>query len=123
MEWLRFGTVGLLSNVVLYLLYLAVTALGVGHKTAMTALYCLGILQTFVLNKNWTFRHEGMLRTTLLRYWAIYLSGYFLNLIFLIVLVDLAGLPHQAVQAALIVVIAALSFILQKRWVFRTTMP
>lgn len=122
-ESLRFGTVGLLSNVVLYFLYLAITALGIGHKSAMTALYCLGFLQTFMLNKKWTFRHEGMLRKTLMRYWVVYVSGYLLNLILLIVFVDLAGFPHQAVQAAMIVLIAALTFVLQKLWVFRTTIP
>ena len=118
-QLLRFGAVGLLSNVVLYLLYLGATALGVGHKTAMSSLYCLGVLQTFALNRGWTFGHRGRAGAPLTRYWAVYGAGYLLNLALLYALVDLAGFAHQLVQAALIVLIAALTFALQKYWVFR----
>ncbi|HXM81085.1 MAG TPA: GtrA family protein [Burkholderiales bacterium] len=122
-ELSRFAAVGLLSNVVLYLLYLAITALGIGPKGAVTLIYCVGVLQSFVLNKNWTFQHEGLLLKTLIRYWTIYLSAYFLNLILLILLVDVAGFAHQIVQAILVGLIATLTFVLQKFWVFRTPPP
>lgn len=118
-QLVRFGAVGLLSNVVLYLLYLGATALGVGHKTAMSVLYCVGVVQTFFLNRAWTFGHRGRAGAPLVRYWAVYGAGYLVNLALLYALVDLAGLAHQLVQAALIVLIAALTFALQKYWVFR----
>jgi putative flippase GtrA len=118
-QLVRFGTVGVLSNLVLYLLYLGATALGLGHKTAMSCLYCLGVLQTFALNRGWTFGHRERAGAALARYWALYGAGYLLNLALLYALVDLAGLAHQLVQAALVVLIAALTFVLQKYWVFR----
>jgi putative flippase GtrA len=115
----RFGTVGLLSNLMLYLLYLGATALGVGHKTAMSVLYCISVLQSFFLNRAWTFGHRGAAGAPLARYWALYAAGYLVNLGLLYALVDVAGFAHQLVQAALIVLIAALTFTLQKYWVFR----
>jgi putative flippase GtrA len=117
----RFGAVGLLSNVLLYVGYLAITALGMGHKSAVSVLYCVGVLQSFALNKRWTFRHEGAVRNTLARYWMVYLAAYPLNLLLLAVLVDVAGFPHQMVQAVLVALIAALTFVVQKFWVFRRT--
>ena len=59
LQGLRFGIVGLVSNAVLYLLYLLLTTVGVGHKTAMTLLFAVGTLQTFVVNKRWTLAIEG----------------------------------------------------------------
>jgi putative flippase GtrA len=118
-ELARFGAVGVLSNALLYVLYLAATGLGMGHKSAMTLLYCVGVLQTFFLNRQWTFRRGGTARAAFIRYWVVYLSAYALNLALLFLLVDTAGLPHQAVQGLLIVAIAALMFLAQKFWVFR----
>lgn len=115
---LRYGIVGLLSNAVGYCLYLLLTNAGMGHKLAMTLLYVVGTLQTFVFNKNWSFKYKQNDRTALLRYLATYALGYVVNLIALVTLVDRAHLPHAIVQAAMIFVIALLVFVLQKFWVF-----
>ena len=56
---IRFAVVGFASNLVLYLVYLGLTSIGLGHKNAMSILYVVGVLQTFVFNNKWTFRHYG----------------------------------------------------------------
>jgi putative flippase GtrA len=114
----RFAAVGLASNAVLYALYLGLTAAGIGHKAAVTLLYCLGGMQGFALNRRWTFGHGGG-RGAMARFWLVYVSAYLLNLALLALLVDGADLPHRSVQAALIAVIAAVTFVLHKMWVFR----
>ncbi len=114
----RFALVGLASNAVLYLVYLLLTELGLGHKTAMTLLYILGVLQTFVFNRRWTFRYQGRIPKALRRYLASYGFGYFFNLVMLIILVDQIGLSHRIVQGVLILITAGLLFLLQKYWVF-----
>ena len=119
-ELVRFGITGVMSNVVLFLGYVLLTELGVGHKTAMTALYLLGVIQTFVFNRQWTFRHSGPLTLPMLRYLAVYALGYFVNLFCLMLFVDFLGMPHLIVQASVILPIAALIFVLQKYWVFST---
>jgi putative flippase GtrA len=115
----RYAIVGLASNAVGYILYLGLTALGMGHKTAMTLLFVVGVLQTFVFNKRWSFEHRGAAGGALLRYSGIYGIAYLLNLAALIVLVDTAGMPHQLVQGVLILLLAGMLFLLQKYWVFR----
>jgi putative flippase GtrA len=116
-EVLRFGAVGIVSNIALYMVYVVLTAAGIGHKWAMTAIYCLGVLLTYVLNRRWTFKHAGG-RRALGRYWLAYGFCYALNLALLVLLVDIGGFPHQAVQALAICLIALLTFLLQKHWVF-----
>lgn len=118
-QFARFVLVGVASNAVLYLLYLLATSLGVGHKMAMSVLYFLGVLQTFVANKGWSFRHSGGTMSTLLRYCTAYLLAYFLNLAVMIVFVDGMHYSHRLVQGVMIIVVAILLFVVQKWWIFR----
>lgn len=118
-QLIRYGVVGVLSNAIGFVLYLAITAAGVPPLIAMSLLYALGVAQTFVFNKRWSFRYQGSGRTTFIRYCAAYAVGYMLSLVTMHVLVNLLGLPHQLVQGALIFAVAGVLFLLQKFWVFR----
>lgn len=118
-QLLRYGVVGILSNAVGYLAYLAITAAGVEHKLAMTAVYAFGVVQTFIFNKRWTFEHAGASERAFARYCLVYASSYAVNLAALYVFADRLGYPHQIVQGVMIVVIAMLIFVAQKFWVFR----
>lgn len=121
-QFLRYAVVGLGSNLLLYLAYLVLTTWGIGHKTSMTLLYALGVAQTFMFNRTWSFQHVGGLHSAFARYVAIYAFGYVLNLSLLWLFVDEIGLPHQIVQGILLLVLALLLFLLQKYWVFRVSM-
>ena len=87
-QFVRYAIVGLISNGVLYLAYLVLTWLGLGHKFAMTLLYVVGVLQTFVFNRNWTFKHGGLVGAALTRYAVAYGFGYLLNFAALALFVD-----------------------------------
>lgn len=118
-QFLRYGVVGLVSNVIGFVLYLVLTNVGMEPKLAMSLLYIVGALQTFVFNKKWTFSHEGQLSATFVRYISVYLGGYVINLGILFLLVDRLGYPHQCVQGVMILVLAVFLFVMQKLWVFR----
>ncbi|MDD2988983.1 MAG: GtrA family protein [Zoogloea sp.] len=122
-QMLRYGVVGLTSNALLYLAYLALTSMGVEPKLAMSLLYALGVIQTFYFNKAWSFRHGGTHGPAFIRYCISYGLGYLFNLAALYVLVDHLGHPHQIIQGALIICTAVLLFLLQKLWVFRSDIP
>ena len=117
----RYALVGLAVNLAIYMLYLLVTKFGMGHKTAMTALYVLGVLLTFTFNRNWSFSHDGEIPAALVRFIVAYLSGYLINIAILFWLVDVRGLPHQWVQGVMIFSLAVYLFLLQKLWVFRAS--
>ncbi|MBE7369922.1 GtrA family protein [Ramlibacter sp. HM2] len=117
-QFARFATVGLVSNAVLYAAYLVLTAAGMGAKLAMTLLYAVGVCQTFVFNKRWTFSFRGPGAPAFSRYAVSYALGYLVQLAILHVFVDRLGFPHQAVQAAAMVQVAVLLFLLHRFWVF-----
>jgi len=117
-QLIRYAVVGLGSNALLYLFYLWLSSGGLGHKTSMTIAFALGICGTFMFNRNWSFRHRDAWHRTFLPYAAVYGLGYVTNLLGLFLLVDVGRLPHQVVQAVMIVVVAVLIFLMQKFWVF-----
>lgn len=119
-QMIRYGIVGVASNVVGYILYLVLTAAGVEHKLAMTLMYMVGVAQSFLFNKRWSFDNNGSHNHAFVRYVMSYGFGYIVNLTALYFCVDRLGWPHQAVQGVMVFVVAGLLFMLQKFWVFRT---
>lgn len=115
----RFAVIGFGSNLLLYIIYLLLTHLGLGHKTTMSLLYATGVISTFIFNKNWTFSHQGGGSIAFVSYVAIYGIGYLLNLAGLYFFVDRLGYRHEWVQGILVILIALLLFFLQKTIVFK----
>lgn len=118
-QLVRFGALGVLTNVLGYLLYLGITYVGVGPKVAMTVLYCVGVCINFIGSRNWVFRSDAKTLGTSIRYVAAYAVGYVVNYGILVVFVDRLGYPHAYVQAASIVVVACYLFVVLKFLVFR----
>jgi len=117
---LRFGIVGLVSNAVLYGLYILATSMGIQHTVAMTAVFALGVLQTFVFNRRWSFAYRGPHGGAMLRYLISYAAAYAVNLTAMLLLVDVEGFSHRVVQAVMVVVVALFLFLAQRLWVFRS---
>ena len=117
-QFTRYLIVGLVSNAILYLGYLGLTAFGMGHKLAMTALYVLGVSQTFFFNRSWSFQDTGSIRGVFVKYAAVYGTGYAINWSLLWLFVDELGLPHQVIQGILIFLVAIFIFSSLRFWVF-----
>lgn len=118
-QFWRYAIVGLASNALLYGLYLALTALGLAPVAAMSLMYALGVLQTFVFNRRWSFASRAAMPRAFARYLMAYAFGYVFNLLVLGLMHHYAGWPHQWVQGFAILATAVLLFLLQRHWVFR----
>lgn len=118
-EFFRYCITGLASNGVLYAIYIALTTVGIGPKTSMSLVFLLGILQTFVVNRNWSFQHHGKASTSLAKYATVYISAYLINLAALWIAVDKLGFPHEIVQLFMIFACAVYIFLMLRFWVFR----
>lgn len=118
LQLFRYGAVGLVSNSVIYLLYLLVTFLGAEPKKAMTLLYIVGASIGFIGNRRWTFAHYGPFTQTVMRYMVSHVLGYLLNYVVIFIFVDFLKYAHQGVQAVAIVVVAVFLFIIFKYYVF-----
>jgi putative flippase GtrA len=120
-QLIRYGLVGVASNLAMYVVYLLITYLGVEPKKAMTLVYLLGASIGFVGHRNWSFSHRGSAFNSAIRYVAAHLSGYVLNLLILVIFVDRLGYAHQVVQGVAIIVLAMYLFVVFKYFVFPKT--
>lgn len=117
-QFISYTLIGLLTNVLGYALYVALTYLWGSPKLTMTLLYCTGALTGFLANRRYTFEHEDHIGLAGARYLMVQFSGYLLNLGLLLLFVDWLGFSHQIVQAVAIVVVAIFLFVLLRIFVF-----
>ena len=117
-EVLRYGTVGIVSNLAGYFTYLIITYFGTEPKFAMSIVYLIGASISFYGNKTHTFSHSGKILGTGIRYLIAHCCGYIINLIILIIFIDKLSYPHQLVQAVAVLVVAIFLFIVFKYFVF-----
>jgi len=115
---IRYGFVGVLSNLLGYLVYLLITFLGIDPKIAISILYPVGATAAYFGHSKYAFSYRGRHGATLLRYAAAHFVGYGVNFAMLYILTDMLKLPHQAVQALAIFVVAGVLFLMFKYFVF-----
>lgn len=118
-QLIRYGLMGVASNITIYFVYLLITYLGVEPKLAMTLVYITGALIGYLGNRKWTFDHRGAAYNSALRYVLAQTTGYLLNLLILRIFVDQLGYSHQWIQAMAVFIVAGLLFIVFKYFVFR----
>lgn len=115
---IRYGIVGIINNLLGYLIYLGVTWLGVDPKLAITLLYPIGATTAYFGHARFSFANQGHPRSAAIRYVAAHLIGYATNFMLLLVFHDLLGIPHAVVQGIAIFVVAGVLFLLFKFVVF-----
>lgn len=115
-----FALIGLLTNGVLYGLYLWLTWQWLSPIMAMSIAYVAGVALSFVLNGRITFAGRSSAPLALVRFVAAYAVGYIFNAAGLLLAVAGMNIPHYWAQLFMIGATAVLLFILQRWWVFRT---
>ncbi len=123
-EAVRFGIAGVIQNALNVAVFALATGLGMGYRIAAVVAGVAALIVSFALNRAWTFpgrgapvHHQG------LRYALVFASAVALGVVLLTLFVEVAGLPEVAAQVAAILIVAPLSFLIQRTWVFRATTP
>jgi len=114
----RYGIVGVLSNLIGYLIYLGVTAAGLEPKLAIAILYPTGVIGAYFGHTRYSFSHQGPIAERFPRYMLAHAIGYGTNLLLMLILHDHFSVPHELTQAIAIVVVALVLYLLMKFLVF-----
>ena len=114
----RYGVVGVLNNLLGYLIYLFLTWLWLDPKIAVTLLYPIGATTAYFGHARYAFSYQGHITHGFARYAAAHVIGYGANIFLLYLFVDILQYPHQLVQAAAIFVVAGILFLLFRYFVF-----
>jgi putative flippase GtrA len=115
MEFFRFLLVGVANTLFSYLLYAALILLGVDYRATITLCTVITILWNFNTIGSIVFRKRA--GRLIFRFVAVYGVVYLINLGSLVLLVE-GGAGPLVSQALVVPVIAAISFLLNRTWVF-----
>jgi putative flippase GtrA len=115
---IRYGAVGVLNNLLGYLIYLLMTYFWLDPKVAISILYPVAVTTAYFGHAKYSFSSQARNINTVLRYVLAHFVGYGVNFLMLLILSDKLKLPHQAVQASSIFVVAGFLFLLFKYFVF-----
>ena len=114
----RYGVVGILNNLLGYLIYLLITWLWLEPKMAVTLMYPIGALTAYFGHARYSFAFSGRTSHGIARYAIAHLIGYGASIGFLYIFSDRLGYPHQMVQAGAIFAVAGILYVLFRYFVF-----
>ena len=114
------GGTGYVVNLVVFSLLTGLTDLN--HLLAAVGAFVVAVTNNFMLNRHWTFRHQGSAEAhagfQAARFFTVSLVGLGVNLVVLELLISAAGLPELASQAIAVAVATPVNFIGNKLWTF-----
>jgi len=118
-KFISFNLVGLINSAITYGLYALAIALGANHFIALGIDYAFGLIISFFLNKNLTFKIRkktdiGMF----LKMVVAYIPSFLINMALLWVFIDMLGMNKFLSQFIAMAIVALFSFFMQHKFVF-----
>jgi putative flippase GtrA len=122
-QWLRFVTVGAGNTVLSWSAYAVLVALGLHYLLASGLAFALGIVNSYALNRRWTFRSRNHPAPEALRFLVVQAVGLALDVGLLYTLVHDLGLHHLIAQALVFPAASTVTFLLSRQWAFAGARP
>lgn len=95
--------------------------LAVDAAVANVVGYVAGMVNSFLLNKTWTFRAQGNILQQMHRFFILNILGLLLSTLLIFVFVDLLDGPHLIVWTIATAIVMVLNFYGNKFWTFAQT--
>jgi putative flippase GtrA len=123
-QFMKFGIVGVWNTLLTFALYtLLVKVFGVWYVAASAIGFGVGAVNSFLLNRRWTFREHVGDALTPVRWFVVQGNGLAVNTGLVYLFVDGAGLDKLVGQAFATVIVTVLAFMVNRAWTFRTSAP
>lgn len=115
----RFIIVGGVNTLITYLIYVLMVYAGINHLVSMAAVYVIGIVTGYILNRRFTFESRQKPAGEFARYVLVYAAVFFIALGTLHVIVDRIGVNAYAGGAVNIAIVTVISWFGHKFFTFR----
>ena len=121
MTLIRFLIVGVANTIVgLGTILLLQEVVGVPYRWANVSGYAVGLVNSFLWNKFWTFQSPGWQKTELYRFFFVFLISFGVQFAVLHITIEQLGLVDHLGQLVAIVFYTMLNYTLNRLWTFKT---
>ena len=118
-QFVKNGVVGASNTVLTFVVYTILVTLGLDYLVAVVLGYCAGSLNSYFLNRHWTFRARDIAHTTAgTRFAIVQAVAIAANVLLLYVFVHHLGIAKIPAQAILTLPILAVTFFVNRWWSF-----
>lgn len=119
-QFIKFALIGVLNTSIHYLVFLALYRLGEVHYLIATAIgYCAGLLNSFLLNKKWTFKTVNVrIDFEFFKFVVVNLVSLLINMVTLQAAVTVLHLIPEVGQVIAVAFHTCANFLGSKYWTF-----
>lgn len=115
----KFGIVGCINTLSgLSIIYLCKLCLNLGDVISNFIGYSVGLCISFYLNSRWTFKYKGMKMQTIIKFGAVTIVAYLLNLLSVMILINNFNLDGNFAQPLGILPYITFFYMGCRFWVF-----
>jgi putative flippase GtrA len=118
-QWLRFAVVGVSNTALSTAVFAGLVHLGFHYLLGSALAFAVGALNSYALNRRWTFRSRGRRAPELARFICVQAVGLGVNLALLAGLVEVAGIHHVFAQVLAFPAASVITFALSRQWAFK----
>lgn len=119
-QLVRFGVVGCSNTALSWCAYALLVRSGVAILFASALAWTFGAVNSYVLNRRWTFRSHGRYAPELVRFGAVQCAGLALDVVLLDALTRDARVHELVAQALVYPATTLATFALSRQWAFST---
>ena len=118
-QFIKFSMVGVLNTAVFYAGYFLLLRLGVFYPVALTVATTVGIANSYVLNRIFTFKSKEKVFSQKIKFVAVYAIQWLFNLLAVVILVQWMSFSPEIAGLIALVPSVCISFFGHKFWTFR----
>lgn len=115
----RFIFIGILNVITSFAVYFILLYLNIFYIFALLISQIIAVIQSFILNKKWTFKSKGNGKIEGLRFISVYGVTFLINILLLALFVEILNLNPKIGQVFAFCIVAIMNFIGHKYWSFR----
>jgi putative flippase GtrA len=120
-QFLKFSFVGVLNTLITLLtIWVFVNVFSTSHYVANVMGYVLGVLNSFIMNKIWTFNHKSKTGATFIKFIGVFVITYLIQFSVLSLLLNFSKLDPFVSQILAMITYTILNFIINKKFTFKS---
>ena len=121
LQVLSYSLIGVLNSIITLVLILYIyDILDLHYLIANLIGYIVGLINSFILNKKYTFKSKENLSREIFLFFLLFVICYFLNVLTVMFFMEFLNIDNTLSQIAGMLTYTATNFIGNKYWTFRT---